>query len=91
MSWGKEEKKCFSLVEQVIGEEKYECIILKFMISVSSNKSGNVNKVCFRGLFWIIYIYIFGIAKLFPFQNFLLVGHYGGIGSITIVVGLVVC
>ena len=50
------------------------------------------------GLFWIIYICIFGIARLFSFQYFewvvpcfLLVEHYGGIGSISIVVGLVVC
>ena len=43
LSLEKGEKKYFNLVEYVMGEEKYECIILKFVINVSSNGSGNVN------------------------------------------------
>ena len=42
-------KKYFNLVEHMMGEEKYEYVILKSMINVSSNGSGNVNWVCFRG------------------------------------------
>ena len=44
----KREKKYFNLVEYVMGEEKYECVILKPLINISSNGSGNVNWVCFR-------------------------------------------
>ena len=40
-------------------EEKYECVILKFVINVSSNGSGNVNWVCFRGFVLIsLYLYL---------------------------------
>ena len=94
LSLEKGEKKCFNLVENVMGEEKYECIILKFVINILSNGSGNENWLCFRG---VVYICIFGIARPFLFQNFewvvlcfLLVEHYGGIDSITIVIVLVV-
>ena len=48
LSWEKGEKKYFNLVEHVMGKKKYECVILKYVINVLNNGSGNVNWVCFR-------------------------------------------
>ena len=51
--------KYFNLVEHVMGEEKYECVILKIVINVSSNGSSNVNWVCFRGsILGSLYLYL---------------------------------
>ena len=78
-------------------EEKYECVILKFVINILSNGSGNVNTVCFRGFVLdSLYLYLW-YSQIISISNFewvvlcfLLVEHCGGIDSITIVVVLVV-
>ena len=43
LSWEKGKKKYFNLVEHVMEEEKYECVILKSVINVLSSGSGNLN------------------------------------------------
>ena len=59
LSQKKREKKYFNLVEHVMGEEKYECVILKYVINVSSSGSDNVNWVCFRGsVLGSLYLYL---------------------------------
>ena len=69
LSLEKKKKKYFNLVEHVMGEEKYECVILKFVINVLSNGSGNVNSVCFKGFvldslyLYLWYIHTISVSK----------------------------
>ena len=59
LSREKGEKKYFNLVEHIMREKKYECVILKSMISVLSNGSGNVNWICFKGfVLGSLYLYL---------------------------------
>ena len=42
-----------------MGEENYECVILKCVINILSNGSGNVNWVCFKGsVLGSLYLYL---------------------------------
>ena len=57
--WEKTEKKCFSVIGQVMDGEKYHCIVLKSVVIVLSGRSGNVNWMYFRGLaLGSLYLYL---------------------------------
>ena len=57
-------------MEHVIGEEKYECVILNVVISVSRMLVGLVWCGVFIEPFCCFCVCIFGITKLLLFQMF---------------------
>ena len=66
LSLEKGQKKYFNLVEHVMGEKKYECIILKFLINVLSNGNVNVKWVCFkRSILGSLYMYLWYSRTIF--------------------------